>query len=359
MRQLKLALPVSLVMAWLCVNPHSSRAQAGYSPQSSGEDVTEQASQVAPDDYAAAPAATSPVAATETSSSDAKSQAELQAKPQAPAASDKTSPDSPSVGSPIDPSTGKPLDRPFFHNFMSEFLHDQYHMWRGPFHTSNYNGRTMRKYGIPFLLISAGLIASDRSTARWLPNTSDQVIWSGRVSQIGAPYTLAGFAGVYYGIGRATSNAHASETGFLALEALGDSQLIALVLKEVTQRQRPSAPNVRGTGFWNGGSSFPSGHALGSFAVASVFAYEYRQHLAVPIVAYSLATIVDLSRFGARAHWYSDVFVGSSMGFLIGRYVYKNHHDPDLPGSPVPKGISKLKPTFGAGQQGVGLYWKL
>jgi membrane-associated phospholipid phosphatase len=90
-----------------------------------------------------------------------------------------------------------------------------------------------------------------------------------------------------------------------------------------------------------------------------VFAYEYREHIAVPIVAYSLATVVDLSRFGARAHWYSDVFVGSSMGFLIGRYTYKNHHDPELPGSRVPTGLARLKPTFGVGEQGVGLYWKL
>jgi membrane-associated phospholipid phosphatase len=243
--------------------------------------------------------------------------------------------------------------------FASDFLRDEYHIWTGPFQAHNYDSHTMKKYGLPFLLISAGLIASDRQTAKWLRNTTGQVIWSGRVSQIGAPYTLAGFAGVYYGIGRATGNEHARETGFLALEALAESQFVAIVLKEVTQRQRPVANNIQRDGFWKGGNSFPSGHAMGSFAVATVFAYEYRDHIAVPITAYSLATIVDLSRFGARAHWYSDVFVGSAMGFLIGRHAYKIHHDPDLPGSPVPRPISRLRPTFRAGDQGVGLYWDL
>jgi membrane-associated phospholipid phosphatase len=88
-------------------------------------------------------------------------------------------------------------------------------------------------------------------------------------------------------------------------------------------------------GFWHGGDSFPSGHAATSFAVASVFSYEYREHLAVPIVAYSLASAVSASRLSAQRHWISDITVGASMGFLIGRYIYKRHHNPDLPGSKV------------------------
>jgi membrane-associated phospholipid phosphatase len=110
-------------------------------------------------------------------------------------------------------------------------------------------------------------------------------------------------------------------------------------------------------GFWKGGDSFPSGHATTSFAVATVFAYEYRDHIAVPITAYSLATLVAASRMSAQRHWVSDVFVGSSLGFLLGRFVYKQHHDPNLPGSPVQR-QSRLVPQLGFGAGTLNLSWK-
>src|SRR5262249_50081788 len=158
-----------------------------------------------------------------------------------------------------------------------------------------------------------------------------QVIWSGRVSQIGAPYTLAGLTAASYLAGRFSGNDHLKETGFLGLEAVGHSQLMVFVLKRITNRRRP-IDTTHGTGLWQGGASFPSGHTIGAWAVAAVFSYEYHDHIAVPITAYSLATLVSLSRMGARQHWVSDIFVGGSMGFMIGRYIYKQHHDPDLPG---------------------------
>jgi len=240
----------------------------------------------------------------------------------------------------------------FVHDFVGDFLHDEYRIWTGPFRGSSYNSHVMMKYGIPFIVISGALIATDRQTAHWFENTKGQVIWSGRVSQIGAPYTVAGISGVTYLIGRATHNDHARETGFLALEAVADSQFITLILKEITQRQRPLQGTQHG-GFWEGGASFPSGHASGAFSVAAVFAYEYRDHIAVPITAYALASIVGVSRLGAQQHWLSDIFVGSAVGFLAGRYVYKQHHDPSLPGSVT----SRLRPQLAAREHGLGLYW--
>jgi hypothetical protein len=48
---------------------------------------------------------------------------------------------------------------------------------------------------LPFVAGTAGLMATDRDTSKWLPNTPDQVKWSKRVSQIGAIYTLGGAVG--------------------------------------------------------------------------------------------------------------------------------------------------------------------
>jgi membrane-associated phospholipid phosphatase len=205
---------------------------------------------------------------------------------------------------------------------------------------------------------SAALIATDKRTTGAIPPSGSQTfIWSGRISQAGAPYTLAAATGALFLISKATHENHLSETGLLSLEALGHSQLIALGIKEMTQRERPMEP-VQQDSFWEGGSSFPSGHSTGAFAVATVFAYEYGgQHIAVPIIGFSLASVVAASRVSGRQHWLSDVFVGSALGFLEGRYIYKRHHDPNLPGSEVRR-VSRLIPAFDVGTSGGTLYWE-
>jgi membrane-associated phospholipid phosphatase len=244
---------------------------------------------------------------------------------------------------------------------LRDFFADEYRMWTSPFRVSDYDAHTMGKYGFPFLGASAALIATDQTTSRGLPKAGTQAyIWSGRVSQIGAPYTLAGATATLFFLSKATHEDHLTETGFLSMEALAHSELIGLGIKEMTQRERPV--NVTGSlnreGFWDGGASFPSGHATGSFAVATVIAYEYGdQHIAVPIIGFTLASIVSASRVSGRQHWVSDVFVGSALGFMEGRYIYKRHHNPDLPGSPTRR-VSRLIPAFDIGTSGGSLYWE-
>ncbi len=235
------------------------------------------------------------------------------------------------------------------------FVADEISIWTSPFRSSSYSSHTVKKYLVPFTLISAGLIASDQQTTHWMPNSEDQIKWSGRVSQLGSAYSLGGFAGGTYLVGLVAKNDHARETGLLALEALGHAQVVVFSLKQITNRSRPPETPA-GTGFWQGGNSFPSGHAISVFSVATVFAYEYRHHIAVPITAYGLAGIISVSRLSARRHWMSDIFVGGSAGFLIGRFVYKRHHNSALPGSPV-KRTAKLIPQVGFGMGGPQLSW--
>jgi membrane-associated phospholipid phosphatase len=241
------------------------------------------------------------------------------------------------------------------HRLLQTFAHDEYRMWTSPFRHENYPSHTLEKYGIPFVVISAALIGTDRQTAVLLPNTNGQLAWSGRVSQAGASYTVAGFTAATYIFGRLRGNSHAREAGFLGMEAVAHTAIIVTALKEIAQRERPLDANHHGR-FWKGGSSFPSGHSATSFAVASVFAYEYRDHIAVPITAYSVASLVAFSRLSGRKHWASDIFVGSSTGFLIGRYLYRHHHDPELPGSPVKTG-SRLVPEITTTASSAALIW--
>jgi membrane-associated phospholipid phosphatase len=241
------------------------------------------------------------------------------------------------------------------HELLRVFVHDEYRMWTSPFRAHNYSSHTMEKYGIPFILLSASLIGTDRQTATLLPNRNSQVVWSGRISQAGATYTLAGFTGLTYLVGRFRTDSHEREAGLLGMEAVAHTGIIVEVLKELAQRERPLEGNQHGR-FWKGGSSFPSGHSAESFAVATVFAYEYRQHIAVPITAYSAASLIAFSRLSGRRHWASDIFVGSSTGFLIGRYLYRHHHNPELPGSPVQSG-NKLLPDLNFTRTGIALQW--
>lgn len=235
------------------------------------------------------------------------------------------------------------------------FVNDEWRLLTSPFRSSSYQSHAVKKYIIPFALISGALVATDHKTGELLPNTTDQEIWSGRVSQFGAWYSLAGISGATYLVGQLGGDAHARETGLLGLEALGHTQIVVFAFKQFTNRERP----LDGMGdFWGGGTSFPSGHAASSFALATVFAYEYRDHLAVPITAYALAGAVSASRLSARRHWVSDIAVGGSIGFLIGRFTYKRNHDSGLPGSPVIRS-ERLIPQVGVSGSSVVLSWHL
>ena len=132
--------------------------------------------------------------------------------------------------------------------------------------------------------------------------------------------------------GITTHDNHDRETGFLAGEAATNSIIVGEALKLVFQRPRPNA--VHAGRFGAGGASFPSEHALAAWSIASVIAHEYPGPL-TKLLAYGAASGISLSRVAARQHFPSDVIVGSALGYLIGRYVYRAHHDPELPGASV------------------------
>jgi membrane-associated phospholipid phosphatase len=82
--------------------------------------------------------------------------------------------------------------------------------------------------------------------------------------------------------------------------------------------------------FLEGGNSFPSGHSMAIWSVATVVALEYRRHRWVQFTAYGIATLVNVSRFTGSNPFLSDVLIGSATGYGTARYVYQAHHDPML-----------------------------
>lgn len=212
-------------------------------------------------------------------------------------------------------------------------LHDQKAIWTSPFHTS--------KSDIKWWAILGGAtavaVATDHWSAKELPHSSAEVSVSTWASRAGSAYSLIPISAGFYFIGTGTHDDRFRETGLIAFETLINANIVAEVIKLATNRARPLEGNGRGqfgdspNGRWN--SSFPSGHAINTWALASVIAHEYPKP-AVYAIAYGLASTVVLARVGARKHFPGDVLAGAAMGWFLGDYVYGRRHNRELDRKP-------------------------
>lgn len=75
---------------------------------------------------------------------------------------------------------------------------------------------------------------------------------------------------------------------------------------------------------FNGGTSFPSGHASSSFQVAAILSH-HANYWPASVLFYGLATTIAFQRIDDRGHWPSDVFVGAVYGTAIGKAVVGLH----------------------------------
>ena len=151
-------------------------------------------------------------------------------------------------------------------------------------------------------------------------------------------YTLAALG--TYGI--LFKNQKIKTTTLLATQAYITAGALEKVLKFASGRTRPSdydlnveaeptflgpfSKTARDANNRKAYSSFPSGHTTVAFAAATVFALEYRDKPIVPIIAYSAASLIGVSRITENKHWSTDVLVGAALGFLAGKQVVNNYH---------------------------------
>jgi len=143
---------------------------------------------------------------------------------------------------------------------------------------------------------------------------------------------------LFLGVGLISGDKKSTETGVLASSAMLQSGILVTFLKGIFGRQRPFWAD--GVDRWSGPvgffkrfesgqqgryDSFPGGHSITAFSLATVVAMQYRKTVWVPILAYTTATGVALSRVTENKHWLSDSLVGSALGYVIGRLVVRNH----------------------------------
>jgi len=209
-----------------------------------------------------------------------------------------------------------------------DVLHDQKEIW-GVFPSQLAHGH----HWVPVIAvagITGGLIYADPHIMPYIRSHQkkfdkgndafDPMITTGEVIALPTSLLAAGYI---------RHDPYQVSTGIMGALAYGDTVTVNLVIKAITRRQRPSDVPTGGsyTGtFFNGGksplkgSSFPSGHATAAFSVATVVAYRYRNHKWVPWLAYGMATAIGLSRVATEAHFPSDVFLGSAIGYSVARF---------------------------------------
>ena len=208
--------------------------------------------------------------------------------------------------------------------FAEHLASDQRQFWLKPRSLTKQDAHIL----LPLAAFSGLMVGSDHWITAQVPDKPGQLAHSQSFSNYGM-YSLVGVAGSTFLWGQVTHNDHMREAGLLSGEAAINATAVSYALKGITQRSRPS----ESTGSLLVGSSFPSEHAAIAWSVASVMAHEYPGPL-TQILAYGLASAVTVTRVTGKQHFASDAFIGSVLGWYMGRQVYRAHHDPDVGGGP-------------------------
>ena len=232
-------------------------------------------------------------------------------------------PETPAAPAPSpEPDSERPVSwKLLYHNVMA----DQKQIWSFP--ARLVQGQNLAPTAA-VLGTTAGLFYVDPIEARYFRRTTTfhefRNIFNGNATAIGMGATAASL----YAIGRLRKDSKMQHTALLAGEAMADTALVQTVLKDATMRLRPISYPASGwfatssspTSYIRGNGSFPSGHSIEAFAVATIIARRYGNHRWVPFAAYGLASVVGFSRLTLNVHFLSDVFMGGVLGYSISRF---------------------------------------
>lgn len=199
---------------------------------------------------------------------------------------------------------------------------DQERLYLAPFEAHNL------KWDALVLVGTGAFLAADRHIENNISHSNFHVY------QGISDFALGGLAGSLAGIylyGAKAEHHHARETGELELETLINTFLIYTPMQLIFARQRPDEGNNHGDFFKHHAinTSFPGGHAMFTWAMASVLADEYPKPWA-RVLSYGAAFTVTFSRFMARDHWASDMFIGTGLGLAIAENTFHARCNPEF-----------------------------
>jgi membrane-associated phospholipid phosphatase len=146
---------------------------------------------------------------------------------------------------------------------------------------------------------------------------------------IGSVVYILPTIGATYLFSRITGNDELSGLTITAGKAVVIANTFVTYSKILAHRHRPNADTPSKPNQWDGprldlkDGSFISSHTASSFALATVIASYYADKKWVPPIAYTLASLVAVSRIAGHDHFATDVFAGAVIGYSVGKLVYK------------------------------------
>ena len=222
--------------------------------------------------------------------------------------------------------------------FIRTFLDDEAAIWTSPLRMDDREA----VYWGGVAVTTVALMSVDEPVARDTRRFRNDHQWVQTVSpimtQLGQFYVPYGIAAAYCLEGIALRDNTSVDTGVLAAEAMLHSGIVVQVIKNIAGRSRPFVtsdkdkwygPNDIFKRYYHRGfspfDSFPSGHTITAFTLATVIAERERPW--VGILAYSCAGLCGISRLTQHDHWLSDVFVGGTLGVALGRLEIARHNN--------------------------------
>jgi hypothetical protein len=230
------------------------------------------------------------------------------------------------------PALPNGVERPVsWKRFVPNILCDQKSIWTFPFRSIQ--GDHLVATSI-VASMTAGLVLLDPSTAPYFRRTSTFHSFNQVLSSQNSALAIELFPVSFYGLSLLRKDKYGQDTFLLAGESLLDSELLAIAMKDATRRLQPVDIATNGNfadswfkqkgslqaGLVSGIGSFPSGHGIAAFSVATIFAERYHSHRWVPYVAYGAAALIGFSRLTLSAHFPSDVFLGAALGYSISKF---------------------------------------
>ena len=210
---------------------------------------------------------------------------------------------------------------------------------------NNFLGLFSRENAVPFFIgfgSTGASLALDDELHNYFRNVDDQGIERRRFPAVGDMgealankwFLLAG-TGSLIVIGQTTSDDRLRAMSYTWTQGFVINNLVTEILKRSVRRERPNGENRR---------SFSSGHASNAFTFATILNHYYGAQVGIP--AYSVTAFVALSRVEKNVHYLSDVVMGATIGYIVGRTVVR--------GSDKERQFTWM-PTISPDGEGVGL----
>jgi membrane-associated phospholipid phosphatase len=161
---------------------------------------------------------------------------------------------------------------------------------------------------------------------------------------IGSPAVVAGVAGGLYIAGRRSDDPRFRAMTYSLVQANILTSAVTMGAKYAVGRERPNQ---------QARDSFFSGHTSAGFATAAVLSEYYGTKAAV--ASYTVATLVGLSRIEKNKHRMTDLTVGATVGYIIGKAAVRSQNRGRPPRysvgvAPLPGGGAALHVGIRAGR---------